>query len=218
MLKDRLQAMMRGTDGWYRELAERLARRLQVAAREGALRAGDPMPDFVLPDSAGSLVFSDALLARGPLVVTFYRGGWCPWCRTTLQALEQALPDIRAAGASLVALSPDTGGRAAETRRDLSLSYDLLTDTDSTIALRFGTVFHVPDEYRAAVLFYGNDLRLFQGDGPGLLPMPATFLAGRDGVLRFAHASGDITDRTDPEQIVALLRSLRAEEAPDGKS
>src|SRR5258708_14013294 len=98
-----------------------------------ALKVGDPMPAFVLPNAEGRLVFSDELLAHGPLVVNFFRGDWCPYCRRTLEALETALPRISAAGGQLVALTPDTGGHLADTKQPHKLTYDVLSDVDRTL-------------------------------------------------------------------------------------
>ncbi len=207
-LTARLDAVMAGRDGWYQALLAELARHLGATACGAVLRAGDPMPDFVLPNAEGELVFSGDLLARGPLVICFFRGDWCPFCNATLRSLEELLPAIEAAGATLVALSPDAAGHAAETTRALGLGYDVLTDIDNATGLRFGAVYRVPESYRAALLSYGIDLAQRHGDADWLLPLPATFIAGPDGILRHAQASGDVTVRTEPEAILAMLRRM----------
>lgn len=206
-LKARLDALMEQRPGWLQALLARIASQLRGTACAGVLKPGEPMPDFVLPNAAGDLVFSDDLLARGPLVVCFFRGIWCPFCNATLAALQEALPQIAAAGATLVAISPDAGGHAAEAARRFGLGYDVLVDIDNATGLRFGTVFRVPDDYRQALLSFGIDLEQRHGDDAWLLPMPATFVAGPDGILRFVQASGDVTERTEPAQIIALLRA-----------
>ncbi len=207
-LKARLDAVMAGRADWYRALLAEVAEHLRATACEVVLRVGDPMPDFVLPNAEGELVFSDDLLARGPLVLCFFRGGWCPFCATTLQSLQEVLPEIEAAGATLVALSPDAAGHAAEAKRELGLGYELLTDIDNATGLRFGAVYRVPEAYRAALLSFGIDLEQRHGDASWLLPLPATFIVGQDGILRHAQASGDVTDRTEPEAILGLLRGM----------
>ena len=208
-LKERLDAVMAGRADWYRALLAEVAAQLRDTACDVVLRAGDPMPDFVLPNAEGELVFSDELLARGPLVLTFYRGDWCPFCRTTLQTLQETLPSIEAVGATLAVLSPDTGDHVACAKRDLGLGCEVLSDADNATALRFGAAYRVPNAYREALLSYGIDLSQRHGDADWLLPLPATFIAGQDGILRFAKASGDVTDRAEPEIILDQLRATR---------
>lgn len=207
-LKRKLDALFSVRPAWYRDLLVRIAGRLNSTAREGALGCGDRMPDFVLPNAAGELVFSDDLLAKGPLVICFFRGGWCPFCSATLQALQEILPDINAQGASLIAISPDAAGYGIATRQSLGLQYEVLSDVDNAIGLRFGVVYRVPDEYWSALLSFGIDLAKRQGDKSHMLPMPAAFIADAAGVLRYAHVSGDVTDRCEPGAIAGLLRSM----------
>ncbi len=220
-LKRKLDAMLAVRPAWYRDLLARIASRLNSTAREGALRCGDRMPHFVLPNADGELVFSDDLLAKGPLVICFFRGGWCPFCSATLQALQEILPDIIAQGASLIAISPDTAGHGRATQQSLGLQYDVLSDVDNATGLRFGVVYRVPDEYWSALLSFGIDLARRHGDQSHLQPMPAAFIADTAGVLRYAHVSGDVTDRCEPAAIAGLLRSMlsgdgRPDDAADG--
>jgi peroxiredoxin len=207
-LRQRLAALLDLRPAPYRRLVDDISTRLESTAMEGVLKAGDPMPDFVLPDAEGNLVFSGDLLARGPLVVVFFRGDWCPFCRMTLVALDQVIADITALGASLVALTPDTGEYAHAMWRDLGLRFPVLSDVDSATALQFGTIYRVPDAMRQVQEANGLDLAVRHGDGAWFLPMPATFIADRTGILRFAYASGHITDRLEPEEIVARVREI----------
>ena len=207
-LVPRLRAMLQIRPDWYRAILTTLASRLDGAAVPNALGVGDAMPDFVLPDGADDLVFSDHLRAQGPLVVCFVRGGWCPFCTTTLSALDLVVPRVKAAGGALVALTPDTLGHGAELQERLGLRFKVLSDVDCGVALLFGTAYRVPAEYQDALLYFGIDLQRRHGDGPGLLPMPATFVCDRAGVIRFAHVSGDITDRAEPAVISELVEAL----------
>jgi peroxiredoxin len=199
---------------WYQALLAEISEHLDATARWGVLRAGDQMPEFVLPNVEGELVFSDELLARGPLVVCFFRGLWCPFCSATLQALQETLPEIEASGATLVTVTPATGDYAAEVKLKLGLSFEVLSDVDSGTGLRFGAVYKAPEAYRAALLSYEIDLAEQHGDDSWLLPLPATFIAGQDGVLRYAQASGDVTNRTEPETILNEIRRVLSETAP----
>ncbi len=212
-LVPRLQAMLEQRPGWYRAILDRLAARLDGAARSGALQVGDTMPDFVLPDAADDLTFSAALRAHGPLVICFVRGGWCPFCSTTLAAMDMVLPRVQAAGATLLALTPDAMGYGGEMQTRLGLRFKVLSDVDCAVALQFGAAYQVPTEYRDALLSLGIDLHRRHGDGPGLLPMPATFVSDPAGRICFAHVSGDITERAEPRVISELVEALRAAHA-----
>ena len=178
----------------------------EVAAH--ACQAGDRMPEFLLPGADGRLVASGDLLARGPLVVTFFRGGWCPYCSATLNALEAALPDLSAAGGTLVALTPETGGRALAMQRSHGLHYEVLADVDLGVAMAFGVVFRTPPLYVALLRRHGVDLPERQGNPGWLLPVPATFLVGQDGVVLRAWVNVDFTQRAEPADIVKALESL----------
>ena len=209
-LVPRLRAMLGKRPDWYRAILTRLASRLDGAAVPGVLAAGGAMPDFVLPDAADDLVQSTSLRARGPLVVCFVHGGWCPFRAETLSAMDAILPRVEAAGGSLVALTPDTLGYGAEIQTRLGLRFKVLSDVDCGVALQFGAAYRVPGEYRDALLSFGIDLHSRHGDGPGLLPMPATFVCDRAGIIRFAFASGDITERAEPVVVSKLVEALSA--------
>lgn len=207
-LRQRLGSLLNLRPERYRTLVADLSARLRDTAMDGVLKAGDRMPEFILPDAEGNLVFSDDLVARGPLVVVFFRGDWCPFCTMTLVALNEVVSDIAAAGGSLVALTPDTGDYASAAWRKLDLRFPVLSDVDSATALEFGTNYVVPDALRQVQEANGLDLAVRHGDGSWFLPMPATFIADRSGILRYTYTSGDITDRLEPEMIVTLVRQI----------
>ena len=189
----------------YEEFLQRLDQ-AQVAGQ--ALQAGAPMPPFLLPNAEGTLVGTDELLRRGPLVVTFFRGNWCPYCVATLNALESALPAIRDAGVTLLALTPETGGLALATKAAQRLSYEVLVDVDLAVAMQFGIVFRTPPRYAALLSRVGIDLAGRSGNPGWLLPIPATFLVGTDGVVRQAWVNVDFTVRAEPTEVVAAVRAL----------
>ena len=206
-----LQALRRSRDtaevrAAYDEFLKRLDAG-QVAAQ--ACKEGDPMPGFLLPSADGRLVGSEELLAEGPLVVTFFRGDWCPYCIATLDALEAVLPELSRAGGTLVALTPETGGRALATKRDRALHYEVLVDVDLAVAMAFGIVFRMPPLYTELLRRRGVDLAERSGNPAWLLPIPATFLVGRDGVVLRAWVNRDFTQRAEPSDIVTALRSLQ---------
>jgi peroxiredoxin len=178
----------------------------QVAAQ--ALRARDPMPAFLLPSAEGSLIDSADLLADSPLVVTFFRGDWCPYCAATLEALEAVLPELTEAGGTLVAMTPETGGRALAMKRAHDLRYEILVDVDLAIAMAFGIVFRTPPLYTSLLQRGGIDLAERSGNTSWFLPIPATFLVGRDGVIARTWVNIDFTQRAEPVEILEALKSL----------
>jgi peroxiredoxin len=172
---------------------------------EHALRVGEPFPDFLLPDAEGTLVSRDALLARGPLIIAFLRGGWCPFCTTYLAALMEALPAIRAAGGSLAVATPETGGRALDMQRFHQASCAVLADVDSGLAAACGVLFRVPYSYRAVLEGFRIDLTERQGNSAWVLPVPATFVVGRNGRVIWRHLDADFTRRAEPADILHAL-------------
>ncbi|HUN46985.1 MAG TPA: peroxiredoxin-like family protein [Stellaceae bacterium] len=190
----------------YEAIIGRLSRS-EAASR--ALKVGDAMPSFMLPNAEGHLVFSDELLKRGPLVVNFFRGNWCPYCRRTMEALETALPRIVAAGGQLVALTPDTGGHLAATKRGQGLSYDVLSDVDGAVGLQFGVLFRTPEPYRALLVGAGIDLAARHGNEGWFIPMPATYVIDQTGVVRYAFVNADFTRRAEPDEVVSVLEGLK---------
>jgi peroxiredoxin len=193
-----------GRAAWQEVMAHLTAGAIEAAA----LSVGQQMPPFLLPNADGRLVSSDEMLADGPLVVSFFRGDWCPWCSITLEYLQAALPDIAATGARLVALVADTGGRLQQTRQRYSLEFDLLCDVDHAVALQFGIVFRLPDLYRAGLAANGIDLTIRQGHAGWFVPVPATYVVDRSGIVRARFLDIDFTRRPEPAAIIEAVQAL----------
>jgi peroxiredoxin len=189
----------------YRSVVDQLQR---ADSGDNVLKAGDAMPAFVLPNAEGRLISSDEMLAQGALVISFFRGDWCPYCRAMLQAYEAALPAIVGAGGRLVAITPDTGGKPSSTKHTHSLHFEVLSDADSGVALQFGVMFRAPDAYRALLESRGIDLADRHGNPGWFIPIPATFVVDRAGIVCHAFTDVDFTYRAEPDAIVAALRSL----------
>ena len=212
MLNGFLQALRRSREtaevkAAYDEFLERLDAG-QVAAE--AVKPGDAMPAFLLPNAEGRLVASAALLAQGPLVVTFFRGGWCPYCSVTLEALEMVLPELSRGGGTLVALTPETGGRALAMKHDRNLHYEVLVDVDLAVAMAFGIVFRTPPLYVELLRRRGVNLAERSGNPAWLLPVPAAFLVGQDGIVLRSWVNVDFTQRAEPTEILKALTGLQA--------
>ncbi|MGH8516966.1 MAG: peroxiredoxin-like family protein [Panacagrimonas sp.] len=178
-----------------------------------ALKVGAMLPAFTLSDSEGRTVSSAELLAQGPLVITFYRGVWCPYCNMDLQAIEEVASEIRGMGASLVAISPQTPVNGAKSRTQNKLSFPILSDARGDVAAAFGLRFGLPDDLKGLYGKFGVDLATVNGDPSWTLPMPARYVIGRDGVVAYAEVDPDYTQRPDPSELIPTLRRLRQAQA-----
>lgn len=156
-----------------------------------ALRDGAKVLDFTLPDAHGQPIRLSALVAKGPVVLTFYRGGWCPYCNLQLRSYQQALPEIHALGAELVAVSPQTPDKTLSTAEMDGLAFPVLSDAGNQVARKFGLVFRVPDEVYKAYRGFGIDLEASNGETTHELPMPGTYIIGQDWTIRFAFVNAD---------------------------
>jgi peroxiredoxin len=170
-----------------------------------AVKVGDRAPHFVLKDQDGNAVSSEALLANGPLIVTFYRGVWCPYCNLELQAINEVLPRIQSLGASVVAISPQTAVNSRKSVRTNELGFPVLSDVKNDIAAAFGLRFNLPDYLVDLYKNLKNDLPAFNGDPSWTLPMPARYVIGEDGVVLYAEVNPDYTHRPDPSDMLPIL-------------
>ena len=181
-------------------------RKTDVAS--GALRVGDTAPDFLLPDAHGRLHSSEELRGEGPLVVSFYRGGWCPFCNAELRALHAFKAEFDSLKASLVVLSPETGDLPRRLKRQLNLDLTMLSDVDHAVAISYGVLFRIPDETKAHYAALGYDFGRRHGSTEWMLPIPATFVIDQEGVVRGAFVEPDFTIRQDPSDTLATARQL----------
>lgn len=193
---------------------ERLARSQAVSAKlveahieRNALGVGAVAPDFLLPDASGSMVQLSTLLAEGPVVLAFYRGAWCPYCNLQLRAYQRALPQIQARHATLVAISPQLPDGSLTTTEQNDLAFPVLSDVGNKVAQQYGLVFQLDDDVRERYLAMKIDLEQSNGDTSWQLPMPGTFVIGRDGIIHLAFVHPDYTQRLEPAAILAALEA-----------
>ena len=176
---------------------------------KGALKAGDRMPDFTLNDAHGEPVRLKDLLELGPVIISFYRGGWCPYCNIELRGLERALPQIKKLGASLVAISPELPDRSLSTEEKNQLTFRVLSDTGNKVARSFGVAFRLPDDLLAVYKGFHHALDEINGtEGAEELPMPATFVVDHTGIVRLAFVVEDYYQRLDPDVIIESVAAL----------
>jgi peroxiredoxin len=171
---------------------------------------GSRAPAFMLPNAVGEEVSLDRLLARGPVVISFYRGVWCPFCNLEQRALQQNLPQITALGASLVAISGMTPDHSMSLVERLGLTYEVLTDSGLLVARRYGLVFELPEYLQEAYAAMGHPIPQFNGTAEHTLPIPATFVVDTGGIIRFAYANPNYMHRADPADVLAALVTLAA--------
>jgi len=175
-----------------------------------ALREGDTAPTFALPNAVGDTIRLTDTLAEGPVVLSFYRGGWCPYCNLELSALQAHLPEIEALGAQLIAVSPQTPDASLSTAEKHELGFEVLSDAGNEVARRFGLIFQLPKSLREVYDGFGIDLPATNGNASYELPMPATYVLETDGTIRYAFVNPDYTKRADPDAILDAVRALTA--------
>lgn len=185
---------------------ERL-RRTGIA--EACLQVGETAPDFQLPDTDGRIVSLEASLRSGPVVVTFYRGGWCPYCNLALRALHQAMARLTAERATLLAITPQLAEGVRETRERLGLDFPMLADPGNRTARLFGLVFRLPSDLIALYRRLGVDIAAANGSAEWELPLPASYVIAPDGAVAYAMVDVDYTHRAEPDDIVSALQRLK---------
>ena len=171
-----------------------------------SLKAGDRIPDFTLPNHLGQERRISELLADSVLVLNCYRGGWCPYCNMELHALQQALPDIRASGADLVAISPELPDKAMDTQTRHALEFEVLSDVGNHVSESFGLTFELPGQLRPIYTSIGIDIPAFNGDDSFVLPVPASYVVDSDGIIRHHFVNVDYTRRLEPDDLLQVLR------------
>jgi peroxiredoxin len=189
----------------HRAIDELIASGAQVKA----LKAGDIAPEFTLPDADGKPISSKAMLANGPLVVTFYRGVWCPYCNFDLQALEAARGEIESRRASLIAISQQTQPNSRKSRTQNGLGFPILSDKGGQVGAKFGVRWTAPEYLREVHRALGADLTQFNGEDSWTLPMPARYVIDQDGAIAYAEVNADYTRRPEPSAILSVLDRLR---------
>lgn len=192
-----------------REVMNRAGRDLAASGQaERALAAGAAAPRFSLPSATGRTVTLDGLLAAGPVVLAFYRGAWCPYCNLTLRALQQHSAEFTAHGGQLAAVSPQIPDESLSLQEKHALDFELLSDVGSHTAQRYGLAFDIPEDLAAVYQSRGYELQRVNGGHSRTLPIPATYVIDREGIIRWAFTNADYTVRAEPADIIAALDAL----------
>ena len=177
---------------------------------DAAPKKGEKLADFELPNQAGEKRSLEELRAKGPVVVTFYRGGWCPYCNIELRAWQQSLKKVTAAGASLVAITPELPDESLTTIEKNDLGFEVLTDADAAYARTVGLVFTLPEELKPIYSGFGIELEKHNGAGQFDLPLAATFVIDKDATIASAYVNADHTKRQEPSEALEVLTKLQS--------
>ncbi|MEY9122686.1 peroxiredoxin-like family protein [Bradyrhizobium yuanmingense] len=194
----------------YGEAVDRLVARLSDnGGGETAPRPGDPMPPFMLPDEGGRLVWLPSLLEGGPVAVMFFRGHWCPYCRLNVRAVVQALDRIKAMGAQVVAIVPETQEYTGQLKAESGAPFPILTDLDNGYALSLDLAIWLGPEIQQLLSY--QDMAKFHGNDGWMLPIPAVFVVGRDGIVKARSVDPDFRKRMEIDDLIEALERASQE-------
>ena len=174
------------------------------------LQVGDQLASFELPNQLGQTISLDELQGDSNIVISFYRGGWCPYCNIELCVLQQALPEFKSHGARLIAISPQLPDESMSTAEKNELSFPVLSDAGNKVAKEFGLVFTLSEQLRPLYESFNIDLPATNGDKSFELPIPATFIIDSDGVVKGAFVNADYKQRMDPSDIINVLKEIKS--------
>jgi len=174
---------------------------------EKAKKVGDKAPNFTLKNALGKEVALADYLKKGPVVLTWYRGGWCPYCNLTLQRLQEELPNFNAAGANLLALTPEVPDKSMSTKEKHDLQFEVLSDVQNKIGKEYGIIYKLTD---AVAESYQKSFGLheFNGDESNELPLAATYVIDTNGIIRYAFLDAEYRNRAEPSEIIEVLNKL----------
>lgn len=209
LIAQNLQSKSRRSKDQVEVMTNATAQLVTAGIEKGALGVGNNPPSFCLPNANGQLVKMDDLLINGPLIVTFYRGSWCPYCNLELRAYQQNLSTITAHGAQVVAISPELPDSTLSNAEKLALDFEVLSDVGNKVARDFGLVFKMPDSLVQVYLQLNNDITQHNGDGSWELPIPATYIIASDGKIAFSHVNADYLKRAEPQKVIAALAQIK---------
>lgn len=173
-----------------------------------ALNVGDKAPNFTLPNAYGSQVTLCDRLHDGPVVLVFYRGGWCPFCNLQLHAYQKALSELHTYQAALIGISPQVPAQSLSTAEKNALDFDVLSDVGNKIAATYGLVFSLEPEIRQLYQQLGADLPRINGDESWTLPITATYIVNRDAAIVWAHVNANYLERAEPHDVLQVLRTV----------
>jgi len=177
---------------------------------QGAPKKGDTLPDFTLPKTGGGTVQLSELVKNGPVVVTFYRGSWCPYCVVQLSDYQKHLTEIAGAGGQLVAITPEETARSETFLKEKGFSFPVAWDKDNAYAKQLNIVYALPTEVKKLHEDLGIDLKASQGNDQWQLPVPATFVVDGNRKVQFVYVDVDYTKRAETRDLLAAVKAAKA--------
>ena len=180
----------------------------ELGLAKKALKVGDSMPDFTLPNVHGVSINLKDTLQNQAAVISFYRGGWCPYCNLELRALQNILPQFKEANIKLIAISPQTPDNSLTTQEKNALTFEVLSDANNQVAHQFGLVHQLPENLKALYHTFNINLSTSNGDDSYELPLPATYLVNQQGEVLFAFVDEDYTKRVNLDELLAQVKKL----------
>ncbi|MBU1263161.1 MAG: AhpC/TSA family protein [Gammaproteobacteria bacterium] len=205
------QARTSGKPGFSTDERAVMARARAALAKtlpDPGIQVGERAPDFTLPNAFGQRVNLYDELKKGPVVLVFYRGAWCPFCNLHLRVLRENLPEFQALGAQLIAITPQTPDKSLEQFKAAPREFDVLSDLDSEAMRAYRLYFEVDPDLAAIYRTHSLDLVEYNGPGRNVLPAPGTFVIDRNGIVRAMQADTDYTRRMEPADIIRALEAL----------
>ncbi|MCD9026159.1 peroxiredoxin-like family protein [Cohnella silvisoli] len=187
---------------------QRFVQELQSKGIAAGLQVAEKAKDFALKDAFGNDVYLSEELSKGPVVLTFYRGGWCPYCNRQLRAYQEVLPQIQSLGAQLIAISPQLPDQTLSLQEKAELSFKVLSDPRGVVSTKYNLLYDVPDDLRQLYISLNIDLKEYNGTDHWVLPVPATFMIDEQSIIRSAYVNPDFTKRMEPDEILWKLNSL----------
>ncbi len=181
---------------------------INTGIAEKSVTQGDNFPGFILPNANNENCSLSDFLSAGPMVISFYRGAWCPYCNLEINALQNKLPEIIAAGGQLIAISPQVPDKSLDQISQSNLTFEVLSDVGNKLAKECGLVFSLPEVLRPIYENWQIDIPGHNADNSFELPIPATYIIDIQGKIRYAHVNMDYTQRLEPDTIVEQLRLL----------
>ncbi|MBV1908153.1 MAG: AhpC/TSA family protein [Kangiellaceae bacterium] len=178
---------------------------IESGIADNSLKTNDKSIDFSLKSHTGQTIQLEELLTKGKVVLSFYRGGWCPYCNLELASLQQVLPAMEKAGATLIAVSPETPDYASLTHDKNDLGFDILFDEGNKVAEQYGLEFELDERLRPIYLKFGLDVAAHNGEDTFKLPMPATYVINQDGTVAYHFVDADYHKRLEPAEILKQL-------------
>lgn len=173
-----------------------------------ALKKGDMLPEFTLTDFKHGSISSKKLLEKGPIIITFYRGGWCPYCNLQLRDLQLHLKSIKKAGAQLVAISPEKPDSTAKTIEKNKLDFYVLSDANGAVSKKFGLIFTMNDDLIELYKKFGINLEENNNSDKWELPLAATYIVNQSGQIEYSFVNADYTKRAETTELVKIIKSL----------